>query len=378
MAHSPPHQEVQTIRNCWDRSDCARSFEVALGHEGLALAKGDRRDYVVIDEACGLHALSKRILGVSAAEIRARMTDLNHEALPTIEQARELVRGGREKDLVWDRDRYDRAWQDAVAKAGIETAVEKERSERRQVANDRDAPAPIGIRGDGEQLWRAYNTTHNAEAFQESLTTRGLYLARVTEDDVRHSQTFNFTTKLQGAYSPILKEGEYVVLNERGRLYRLTERTTRDDPATIRKFMGALDTKPVGSVWETRREIEERRIKAIDPRPFTGTPAYKVNQGVSQAIHGVVRSVDKVYVGVGSSLQAAGQVTEFGANAVESLFAPRLTPEQKHEGERAVRTKAAESESKVDLSQLMADLAEQHRREELERTAPRQRDDRER
>ena len=49
------------IRNCWDRSDCGLSFQAALEHEGLILAQGERRDFIVVDREGGPHALGKRI-----------------------------------------------------------------------------------------------------------------------------------------------------------------------------------------------------------------------------------------------------------------------------------------------------------------------------
>src|SRR5262249_1903012 len=54
------HNVRNTIRDCYDRSDCGRSFEAALAHEGLILARGEKRDFIVIDAKGGMHALGKR------------------------------------------------------------------------------------------------------------------------------------------------------------------------------------------------------------------------------------------------------------------------------------------------------------------------------
>jgi hypothetical protein len=52
-----------TIRACHDRTQCGREFDNELANEGLILALGgERRAYVVIDHAGGVHALGKRIL----------------------------------------------------------------------------------------------------------------------------------------------------------------------------------------------------------------------------------------------------------------------------------------------------------------------------
>jgi hypothetical protein len=79
----------ETIRACWDRSDSGRAFAAALGQEGMILARGDRRDFVIVDRQGGQHALGKRITGTTAAETRARMSDIDRAALPSVDQARE-------------------------------------------------------------------------------------------------------------------------------------------------------------------------------------------------------------------------------------------------------------------------------------------------
>lgn len=151
-----------TIRACWERSDCGRSFDDALANEGYILAQGTRRDYVVMDHAGGLHALGKRILDVSAGQVRARLADLDHDTMPTIEQAREFM-------LDLPRDRVDKLtreladvqaqikaeheyanrnpvrdeiqWQDELDKA----AIAKENTERQFVEpEDRDKETRTG------------------------------------------------------------------------------------------------------------------------------------------------------------------------------------------------------------------------------------------
>jgi hypothetical protein len=82
----------ETIRGCWDHSDNGRSFEAALRDKGMVLARGDRRDFVVIDHDGGTHALSKRITGATAAETRARLSDLDRESLPRVTSAQRAAR----------------------------------------------------------------------------------------------------------------------------------------------------------------------------------------------------------------------------------------------------------------------------------------------
>jgi len=78
----------EAIRASWDAADNGRSFMAALAAHGFVLARGERRDFVIVDHAGGLHALSKRITGATATEIRTRLADLDPAALPTVSQAK--------------------------------------------------------------------------------------------------------------------------------------------------------------------------------------------------------------------------------------------------------------------------------------------------
>src|SRR4051794_10801743 len=78
----------EAIRACFDAAENGRNFMTALAMHGLVLARGERRDFVVIDHAGGLHALSKRITSATAAEIRTRLADLDPATLPGISQAK--------------------------------------------------------------------------------------------------------------------------------------------------------------------------------------------------------------------------------------------------------------------------------------------------
>ena len=88
------------IRDCWERSDNGRSFVAALEAEGLVLARGDQRAFVVIDEKGGYHALSKRITGATPEETLFRLADLDTAKLPGVAAAKamQLERQQRRKE----------------------------------------------------------------------------------------------------------------------------------------------------------------------------------------------------------------------------------------------------------------------------------------
>jgi hypothetical protein len=77
------------ILHCFQQSDNGRAFKAALDERGMQLANGDRRDcFVVVDAAGGQHALNKKLTGLTLAETRARLGDLNRAQLPGVEQAK--------------------------------------------------------------------------------------------------------------------------------------------------------------------------------------------------------------------------------------------------------------------------------------------------
>jgi hypothetical protein len=79
------------ITEAWRATVGGQAFAAALTAQGLIVARGDRRQFVVIDPAGGVHSLARRIDGVRTAELRARMVDVALEALPNVIEARAAV-----------------------------------------------------------------------------------------------------------------------------------------------------------------------------------------------------------------------------------------------------------------------------------------------
>src|SRR3954451_21520508 len=201
----------ETIRDCWDRSDNGRSFEAALAEHGYVLARGDKRDFVVIDNAGGDHALGKRINGVSATETRARLTDINKENLLTVAEAKQQIALQAERNTpakevepgprpetaqefaaaarrttepaapVYDRDADNAEWEAKLTDAAIEQ-VEAERRASSETAREFKAAAnrttepnaPIYDRDADNAEWEAKLTDAaiNADAERSALEGR--------------------------------------------------------------------------------------------------------------------------------------------------------------------------------------------------------------
>lgn len=89
------------ITGLWRTTDSGRAFAEALAQAGYILARGDRRDFVVIDPNGGTHSLSRRIEGARAKDIRTRMADIDGSRLPSVAEAKEiqLSRQGRAREI---------------------------------------------------------------------------------------------------------------------------------------------------------------------------------------------------------------------------------------------------------------------------------------
>jgi hypothetical protein len=115
----------ETIRECWDISDNGRSFTAALEEKGLILARGDKRDFVVVDHAGGIHALRKSITGASAAYTRNRLSDIDRKKLPAVDQAK-----------AWQRERGKKSMPD---QEGLEAEERKKKAIDREEEQKQEA-----------------------------------------------------------------------------------------------------------------------------------------------------------------------------------------------------------------------------------------------
>jgi hypothetical protein len=87
-----PVAEVKAhVSQLWQTSETGAAFQEALKQSGFTLAKGDRRDFVVIDFAGGVHSLS-RVTGEKSETVRDRLQMIDREALPSVDDARKTVK----------------------------------------------------------------------------------------------------------------------------------------------------------------------------------------------------------------------------------------------------------------------------------------------
>jgi hypothetical protein len=102
-----PKDVRQQLTGIWRDTKDGQDFAGALWQSGYVLARGDRRDFVVIDPRGGTHSLSRRIEGATAKDIRERLADIEPSRLPNITDAKKIQRARQERNAARGKDRSD-------------------------------------------------------------------------------------------------------------------------------------------------------------------------------------------------------------------------------------------------------------------------------
>jgi hypothetical protein len=144
------------VTSLFRTSDSAQAFRAALEKQGYQLARGDRRDYVIVDSAGGIHSLARRIDGTNATALRAFMASLDRGKVPTIDELRAASEAGHDSDAMLAKAYArggDYVSQSRAAQKDHESRME--RLARTRAASDPDGPSEsrsddLPMRGDIE------------------------------------------------------------------------------------------------------------------------------------------------------------------------------------------------------------------------------------
>ena len=87
------HRERKAqVKGLYEASDTGPAFKSALEDAGYVLARGDRRDFVILDTDAKVHSLGRQLPGVTAKDLRAFMAEIDPDSLPSVKEARALLR----------------------------------------------------------------------------------------------------------------------------------------------------------------------------------------------------------------------------------------------------------------------------------------------
>jgi hypothetical protein len=302
--------DLKQIRNvifdCLQHSDNGKALNAALSAHGMVLANGDKRDcFVVVDQEGGHHALNKKLTGITLDEMRDRLSDLDRAALPSVDQAKEqqtrrrpALEADNERRVVdqifpWagrevagkDDGRYDHEDESQRKHDEYEAWTEWKAGQRspEQARQRHDRPEPANTRGqanrpsDGRarapqpeikplgktagEIRLAWRLTTTAAQFAQEIEKRGLILVHVTPEQAKESYRKSAFAKAVGRQSRALREG-FAVVDQRGTVTRIDQRTTGDLRAEIDKRLGGIDRAALMNVNDARQVMAERNKTA--------------------------------------------------------------------------------------------------------------------
>ena len=95
-----PDQAKEFMTGIWQSTKNGKEFKAALEEKGWMLARGDRRDFVAIDQHGGVHSIARRVEGAKAADVRQRFADIDPKTLSSVAEAKQVQRerhGGHER-----------------------------------------------------------------------------------------------------------------------------------------------------------------------------------------------------------------------------------------------------------------------------------------
>ena len=109
------HEIRERIRQAWEKSDNGQSFSAALEADGFTLAAGDRRDFVAVSENGKPYTIGKRTTGANAADVRAKLADLDRDNVPSVQAVKIELQLAAEEEARLEKERKGRGEATAAA-----------------------------------------------------------------------------------------------------------------------------------------------------------------------------------------------------------------------------------------------------------------------
>lgn len=249
-----PRARKEAITALYERSDSGLAFKNALEAEGHLVAKGDRRDMVLVDIEGEVHSLSRQVKGVTAKDLRAFMADIDREALPTVEEAQELQKNrpqqateeraeGQGSAAIPPPDQEARAAEEARAR---EQAI-------RQAVEARAADEEAYMRRNQEQEREHVAAAHDADILDQLGHLAAQHEAERAQWKNAHdpSRAAQLLENLQRRWDP------------QGAAARSAERKKEWHALCVRQKIEAQDYKALRE-QEKNAELEDLRAKHAD------------------------------------------------------------------------------------------------------------------
>lgn len=125
-----PEEIKAIIQTCYGNAANGVALQDNLGAQGLVLARGERRDFLVVDGE-GIYYGLGRVTGEKAKAVRERLSDLDREALPSVEAAKVIALERRR--VMEEQNPEERKRQEiAQAEAAKVEAIGKQEQQKRE------------------------------------------------------------------------------------------------------------------------------------------------------------------------------------------------------------------------------------------------------
>jgi Relaxase/Mobilisation nuclease domain len=316
-----PQTVKAEVSALWRSADNAQSFKAALEERGYILARGDRRDFVIIDPAGDDHSLARRA-SVKAAELRERMKEIDPASLPSVIEARAEQRAiATERAPNFDRDAADAAWMEQVTAAAI--AKEEGLS-----------PAP-GVQQQPEPAARRYDPLRATERAVERAQFKGHYdELRAAELPLEVAQLFE-ATAARAAEPPAVN----------------FDRDAADAAWQEKVATAGIASDAARTAQESRQPAEPATGR--ETRAGAGGPSHASPEAQEMAQQAAALNDHNLrdLAGFGSRfLGGLAAMTERALGGLLSFFSPaepKLTPDQ---AERTVRAAEERAETRAQTS----------------------------
>jgi hypothetical protein len=423
-----PREIEAEVTALFRQSETGKAFQAALESHGYQLVTG-QRGLLILDSAGKEHSLARRIDGANTRELNAFMRDVDRQSLPTIEQARDQYQDRKIAGLEADQTtvKQEIEWEEKLARAAIEkekvarefvepkervTQQEMRRAgagsrekewpfappppeairtspehhfddAAREVASNRSYAQPEELKGMARQIMGFLATLWNEPELLETkartlsafLDEKGISLAQVTKEEADRSHREAEFAKAVGRHAQRFKEGEIVAITEPRPEYRrsgeiiVPGRIHKLDQLAAKEFVASLDKgTPLQGIDATREASDQRaQQRSADWQAMRLEWATKYRDGRRKVGNENAKSPAPA-LGK-STVRTIGKLFDIAAGAFESLLAPTLTPEQIHDGQKAVHRREAEAEHTIDFSSYTAELAQRQQQDQAREAA---------
>jgi len=250
------------LTGLWRTTDSGKAFAAAIEDRGYILAKGDRRDFVIVDHAGDAHSLARRIDGAKAADVRDRLAAIDRDTLLTVAEAR-----------AQQREEYPT--REAALEAWMSRAATLPSRETPRVTAERDLSSTAG------DIRLAWAVSQSGAGFAAALEDRTISLAVVTAEEAQLSHRLSEFARATGGFAPAYVEGELVAVNGFGGVYKLTERTTGDSKDEIAAYLQTVDRAGLMSVTDTRAAMKDASRASFIDQLSIDRPATAVERQIS-------------------------------------------------------------------------------------------------